>query len=71
MVRLDPVRVEQNVPYDQIVKGIMLGTSRRPGEDYASYQTRMASYNKKEEPADYSGEPTCRNTGSARTCETR
>jgi len=52
------VRVEQNVPYDQIVKGIMLGTSRRPGEDYASYQTRMASYNKKEEPADYSGEPT-------------
>lgn len=47
------VRVEQNVPYDQIVKGIMLGTSRDPGESYEAYQERMSSYNRKKDPVDY------------------
>jgi len=52
------VRVEKNVPYDQIVKGIMLGTSRDPGESYEAYQMRMATYNRKENPADYSSRET-------------
>lgn len=35
-------RVRENMPYDQIVAGMVLGTGREQGESYASYSQRMA-----------------------------
>jgi hypothetical protein len=34
-------RVEQNLPYDKIVEGILVSTSRRPGESYRDYCQRL------------------------------
>lgn len=38
------VRVEQNVPYDELATGIVVATSRKPDESYADYCTRMTGY---------------------------
>ena len=35
-------RVAKNVPYDQIVEGIVMGQSRAPGESYADYCASMS-----------------------------
>jgi hypothetical protein len=35
-------RVEKNVPYDQIVEGIVMGTSRAPGESYTDFCASMS-----------------------------
>ncbi len=35
------VRLEQNVPYDDLVEGIVTAQSRQPGEDYLQYCTSM------------------------------
>ncbi len=35
-------RVERNVPYDEIVEGIVLGTSREEGETYRQYCEKMS-----------------------------
>ena len=44
-------RVLDNTPYDGIVAGLILGTSRNEGETYDDYVKRQASYNKqKPEP---------------------
>ena len=37
-------RVEENVPYDQLVEGIVMGVSRKDGENYRDYCERMSSY---------------------------
>lgn len=37
-------RVADNVPYDQIVEGIVLATSQREGESYADFSARMGEY---------------------------
>ena len=37
-------RVENNVGYDEMVEGIVLGTSRREGEGYTEYCERMSEY---------------------------
>lgn len=34
-------RLAENVPYDQIVEGMVMATSREPGEDYAAYCSAM------------------------------
>ncbi|WP_425618847.1 DUF1549 and DUF1553 domain-containing protein [Anatilimnocola sp. NA78] len=35
-------RVSDNVPYDQIAEGIVLGQSRKPGQDYNAYCEEMS-----------------------------
>lgn len=37
-------RMEQNVPYDKIVAGIVLATGRKPGQTYEDYAAEMGSY---------------------------
>ncbi|MBL8851818.1 MAG: DUF1549 domain-containing protein, partial [Planctomycetaceae bacterium] len=39
-------RVEQNVPYDQLVEGIVLAQGRQADEDYRAYCERMSAMNR-------------------------
>ncbi|MFG0332179.1 MAG: DUF1549 domain-containing protein [Maioricimonas sp. JB049] len=51
-------RVSQNVPYDQLVEGIVVANSRRPGESYREYcerQSRMLRDDATESYADDQG----------------
>jgi hypothetical protein len=47
-------RVRENMPYDKIVAGIVLATSRRPDQSYEEYCAEMSSYFRKDNPADFS-----------------
>lgn len=46
-------RVEQNVPYDKLVEGIVLAIGRRPGQSYEEYAAEMNTYYRPENPADF------------------
>jgi hypothetical protein len=49
-------RVQENAPYDKIVEGILLGTSRRAGESYDDYSLRMSSYVKTKDGVDFASQ---------------
>jgi hypothetical protein len=49
-------KVRDNVGYDRIVAGIVLGTSRKPEETYDAYVLRQSSYVRKNAPADFTAE---------------
>ena len=49
-------QVRDNTPYDKIVEGIIVASSRRAGESYDDYSIRMSSYVLTKEPADFSAE---------------
>jgi hypothetical protein len=46
-------RVADNVPYDQIVAGIAVASSRKPDQSFEDYCTEMSSYYRRENPADF------------------
>lgn len=46
-------RIEQNVPYDKLVEGIVLATSRKPGQSFEDYSAEMNAYYRPEAPADF------------------
>lgn len=46
-------RIAKNVPYDEIVAGIVLATSRQEGQSYAEYCESMAKYYRKDEPVSF------------------
>lgn len=41
-------RVDENVPYDEMVEGLVLARGRKPGEDYRDYCERMSALNRGE-----------------------
>ena len=47
-------RVRENMPYDQLVAGIVLATSRKPGQSYDDYIKERATYFRPDKPADFS-----------------
>jgi hypothetical protein len=47
-------RVEQNVPYDDIVEGIVLAVSREPGESYEEYCENLSELYRKDSDASFS-----------------
>src|SRR6185437_2273025 len=52
-------RVAENMPYDQIVAGIVLGVSRSsPDQSYKDYVLEMNSYFREKDPVDYANHPT-------------
>jgi hypothetical protein len=51
-------RVEQNVPYDKLVAGMVLATGRRAGQSFEEYATEMNSYYRPENPADFAARET-------------
>jgi hypothetical protein len=46
-------RVADNVPYDKLVEGIVLATSRRPSQSHDDYYAEMSSYFRKDKPGDF------------------
>jgi hypothetical protein len=51
-------RVRDNMPYDEMVAGLVLATSRRPGETYDEFSLRMSQYVRTKDPVDFTAEPT-------------
>ncbi|HVX11914.1 MAG TPA: DUF1549 domain-containing protein [Pirellulales bacterium] len=51
-------RVEQNVPYDKLVEGIVLATGRKAGQTYEEYATETNAFYKPENPADFAARET-------------
>ena len=48
-------RVSENRPYDEIVEGIVMGTSRStPDQSYKDFVNEMASYFRRDNPVDFS-----------------
>lgn len=50
-------RIRANQPYDEIVAGMLLATSRRPGQSYGEFTKEMVTYLRKDEPADFADHP--------------
>ena len=46
-------RVEQNVPYDKLIEGIVLATGRRPDQSYEEYAAETTAYYRPDDPADF------------------
>ncbi|HET6881369.1 MAG TPA: DUF1549 domain-containing protein [Pirellulales bacterium] len=51
-------RVEQNVPYDKIVEGIVLATGRQAGQSYEEYAAETTAYYRPDQPADFAARET-------------
>ncbi|MEI4908345.1 hypothetical protein Q8G40_30135, partial [Klebsiella pneumoniae] len=51
-------RVRENVPYDELVAGIVLGSSRRPGQNYAEYAEQESAYYRAKDPTDFTARET-------------
>lgn len=47
-------RLRENMPYDKIVEGMLVGNSRKPGQSYDDFVTEMAAVNRKNNPTDVS-----------------
>ncbi len=51
-------RVRENVSYDKIVAGIVLGASRKPGVSYDDFIKEESSYYRDKDPADFTARET-------------
>lgn len=51
-------RVAEDVPYDQLVAGIVLAKSRTAEQDFAAYCAEMSSYFREADPADFAARET-------------
>jgi hypothetical protein len=47
-------RVSENMPYDDLIEGIVLATSRKPGQSFEEFCEEFSSYYRSENPADFS-----------------
>ncbi|MFO1021472.1 MAG: DUF1549 domain-containing protein [Planctomycetales bacterium] len=46
-------RMEENTHWDEIVRRILLATSRKPGESYTDFQQTMIAYYRQDKPTNY------------------
>lgn len=51
-------RVRENTPYDELVAGIVLSTSRRPGQSYRDYIEEQSALYRAKDPGDFSARET-------------
>jgi hypothetical protein len=51
-------RVAENVPYDDMMEGLILAVSRRPEQSYEDYCAEMTGYVRSDKPSDFTGKPT-------------
>jgi hypothetical protein len=51
------VRLERNVPYDELVEGIVMARSRLDGESYDDYCTRMSGYQRGDPAGSFAEQP--------------
>lgn len=47
-------RVNENMPYDQLIAGIVMASSRKPGQSYEEYIKEESTYFRDDNPPDYS-----------------
>lgn len=47
-------RLRDNVPYDKMIEGMLVGNSRKPGQSYDDYVAEMSAIYRKDSPADVS-----------------
>jgi hypothetical protein len=47
-------RVRENTPYDKIVAGLVLASSRKPGQSYDDFARQESSYVRDKDPVDFS-----------------
>ena len=62
-------RVTDNTPYDKLVAGIALATSRREDQSYEQYAAEMSSYLRDVAPEDFALRPTLPHYWTRRTVE--
>jgi hypothetical protein len=51
-------RIRENVPYDELVAGIVLGRSRRPGQSYPDFVKQQSAYYREKDPIDFTARET-------------
>ena len=51
-------RVKENVPYDELVAGIVLGKSRAPGQSYQDFIQEESAYYRERDPSDFTARET-------------
>src|SRR5262249_26563568 len=51
-------RVKENTPYDELIAGIVLATSRKPGQSFEDFAKEESTYFRDSHPADYSARDT-------------
>jgi len=49
-------RIRENTPYDKIVAGIVLATSRKPGQSYEDFSLAQSQYTRKKDPIDFAAQ---------------
>jgi len=47
-------RIDENTPYDELIAGIVLASSRKPGQSYEEFAKEESTYYRDKKPADYS-----------------
>lgn len=62
-------RLTQNVPYDELVAGIVLAKSRQMGQSYDDYASEVSSYFRDEQPLDFATRDTMPHYWTRRTME--
>lgn len=50
-------RIADNDGYDEIARGIILASSRRPNQSYDDYVMEIVSYMRKDDPVDFAAQP--------------
>lgn len=51
------VRIEKNMPYDDMMEGIVLAVSRQEGETYTQFCERMSDYHHKDAKGNFADQP--------------
>ena len=62
-------RLQDNVPYDELVEDIVLAKGRRDGQSYDDYTTEVSSYFREETPPDFAARETMPHYWTRRTME--
>lgn len=62
-------RLRENVPYDQIVEGMMLATSRQDGQSYREFAESTSAHFRNDQPADFALRATMPHFWSRRTVQ--
>lgn len=63
-------RIRENVPYDKLVEGILVSTSREDNQSYTDYATEMSAYLRDENPEDFASRETMPHYWSRRNFRT-
>ncbi len=64
-------RLKKNMPYDELIAGIVTGNGRRDGQSFEDYCEEMGPYFQKEDRTSYAGHPTLPHYWARRNIRTK